>query len=51
MPVQTASELILGIGQRPNAAIEMKRDQFRGDWMEVLDEKTMSISKCFAHQR
>ena len=37
--VQAAAELILGTGQRPNAAIEMKRDQFRGEWMEVLDEK------------
>ncbi|KIC22480.1 tyrosine-type recombinase/integrase [Leisingera sp. ANG-Vp] len=37
--VRTAAELILGTGQRPNAAIKMRRDQFRAEWMEVLDEK------------
>lgn len=37
--VRTAAELILGTGQRPNAAIQMRRDQFSGEWMEVLDEK------------
>jgi len=29
--VQTAAVLILGTVQRPNAAIKMKRDQFRGE--------------------
>lgn len=37
--VQTAAELILGTGQRPNAAIKMRRDQFDGEWMIVTDEK------------
>lgn len=37
--VRSAVELILGTGQRPNAAVTMRRDQFRGDWMEVVDEK------------
>ncbi|MBK1636578.1 tyrosine-type recombinase/integrase [Rhodovulum adriaticum] len=37
--VQTAARLILGTGQRPNAAITMRRDQFRGEWMAVRDEK------------
>ncbi|RMC35345.1 tyrosine-type recombinase/integrase [Paracoccus alkanivorans] len=37
--VRTAAELILGTGQRPNAAINMRRDQFVGDGMFVTDEK------------
>lgn len=37
--VRTAAELILGTGQRPNAAIQMHRDQFHGQWMSVWDEK------------
>ncbi|KMK67037.1 hypothetical protein [Puniceibacterium sp. IMCC21224] len=39
LSVRTAAELILGTGQRPNAAITMRRDQFQGEWMRVLDEK------------
>jgi integrase len=38
-PVRVAAELILGTGQRPGAAIRMRRDQFHGDWMTVSDEK------------
>lgn len=38
--VRTAAELILGTGQRPNAAIGMRHDHFKGEWMDVLDEKT-----------
>lgn len=38
--VRTAAELILGTGQRPNAAIVMRHDHFHGDWMDVMDEKT-----------
>lgn len=37
--VCTAAELILGTGQRPNAAIEMRFDQFKGEAMTLLDEK------------
>lgn len=37
--VRTAARLILGTGQRPSAAISMRRDQFRGEWMVVCDEK------------
>ncbi|MCE8006423.1 tyrosine-type recombinase/integrase [Aestuariivita sp.] len=37
--VQCAAELILGTGQRPNAAITMRQDDFSGEWMWVLDEK------------
>lgn len=37
--VQTACRLIIGTGQRPTAAINMRRDHFKGDWMTVTDEK------------
>ncbi|MTH79390.1 tyrosine-type recombinase/integrase [Paracoccus aestuariivivens] len=37
--VRSAAELILGTGQRPAAAIAMRRDQFQGEWMTVTDEK------------
>ncbi|WP_171207418.1 tyrosine-type recombinase/integrase [Ruegeria sp. HKCCA6948] len=45
--VRTAAELILGTGQRPNAAIKMERDQFRGEWMVVLDEKSDELLEVF----
>lgn len=37
--VRTAAHLILGTGQRPNAAITMRNDQFLGEGMVVRDEK------------
>ncbi|MDD9727559.1 tyrosine-type recombinase/integrase [Roseovarius sp. SK2] len=37
--VQIAARLILGTGQRPNAAITMQQDQFHGETMTVRDEK------------
>lgn len=37
--VRTAARLILGTGQRPGAAIAMRREQFRGEYMTVVDEK------------
>ncbi|MEO1952977.1 tyrosine-type recombinase/integrase [Thioclava sp.] len=37
--VRTIVELILGTGQRPSAAIIMRRDQFHGETMTVTDEK------------
>ena len=37
--VRSAAELILGTGQRPSAAILMRRDQFSGEWMTVVDDK------------
>ena len=37
--VRTAAELMLGTGQRPNAAFDMTWDRFDGEWMVVLDEK------------
>lgn len=37
--VRTAAELILGTGQRPAAAIAMRRDHFHGDTMTVTDDK------------
>jgi hypothetical protein len=38
--VQIAAELILGTGQRPSAAFAMRHDDFNGEWMFVLDEKS-----------
>ncbi|MDB6455200.1 tyrosine-type recombinase/integrase [Falsirhodobacter sp. 20TX0035] len=46
--VSTAAELILGTGQRPNAAILMRHDHFRGEWMEVMDEKTDQRIEVFS---
>ncbi|WP_156943969.1 tyrosine-type recombinase/integrase [Roseivivax isoporae] len=37
--VRTTAELIMGSGQRPSAAIEMKWEDFKADRMTVLDEK------------
>lgn len=37
--VQSAAQLILGTGQRPGAAIEMRWSDFNGDRMTVMDEK------------
>ncbi|MEY8841293.1 tyrosine-type recombinase/integrase [Cribrihabitans sp. XS_ASV171] len=37
--VETAAMLILGTGQRPNAAISMTKAAFSGEWMRVRDEK------------
>ena len=37
--VQVLANLILGTGQRPGAAVAMRRDQLRGEWMVVRDEK------------
>ena len=48
--VRTAAELILGTGQRPNAAIRMRRDQFRGEWMEVIDEKGKQSFETYCPQ-
>ncbi len=45
--VRTAAELILGTGQRPNAAIQMERKQFRGEWMDVLDEKADELFETY----
>lgn len=37
--VRTAAYLIRYTGQRPSAAIAMRRDQIAGEWMQVRDEK------------
>jgi hypothetical protein len=37
--VKVLANLILGTGQRPGAAVAMRHDQFRGEWMTVRDEK------------
>lgn len=49
--VQTAAELILGTGQRPNAAIGMRHDQFAGDYMTVLDEKGDTLAEVYCPPR
>lgn len=49
--VQTAAELILGTGQRPNAAIGMRHDQFAGDYMTVLDEKGDELAEVYCPPR
>ncbi|MDB6177910.1 hypothetical protein PAF17_10400 [Paracoccus sp. Z330] len=45
--VRSAAELILGTGQRPQAAILMRRDQFAGEWMTVTDEKSDEAYEVF----
>lgn len=45
--VRCAANLILGTGQRPNAAITMKHEDFDGDSMWVLDEKNAERIKVF----
>ena len=49
--VRTVAELILGTGQRPNAAINMERGQFRGEWVEVLDEKNGERFEIYCHPK
>ncbi|UFS67741.1 tyrosine-type recombinase/integrase [Paracoccus denitrificans] len=48
--VRSAAELILGTGQRPSAAIVMRRDQFHGEWMTVTDEKGDESYEIFCPQ-
>lgn len=48
--VRSAAELILGTGQRPSAAITMRRDQFHGEWMTVTDEKGDDRYEIFCPQ-
>ncbi|MCF7777327.1 tyrosine-type recombinase/integrase [Sulfitobacter sp. M220] len=49
--VRTAAELILGTGQRPSAAISMRRDHFNGEWMSVRDEKGNQEFEVFCPQK
>lgn len=49
--VQVAANLILGTGQRPNAAIIMRRDQFHGEWMTVVDEKSAQTLEVYCPPR
>lgn len=48
--VRSAAELILGTGQRPSAAVAMRRDAFQGDWMTVTDEKADDTYEIFCPQ-
>ncbi|WP_353472353.1 tyrosine-type recombinase/integrase [Salipiger sp. H15] len=49
--VQIAAELIRGTGQRPSAAITMRRDQFAGEWMTVVDEKSDEMFPVYCPDR
>ncbi|ARE38319.1 Phage related integrase [Rhodovulum sp. P5] len=49
--VRVAAELMLGTGQRPNAAISMQHDDFRGDLMTVWDEKNDEPSEVYCPAR
>ena len=49
--VQIAAELIRGTGQRPSAAITMRRDQFAGEWMTVVDEKSDEMFPVYCPPR
>lgn len=46
--VRTAAALIRGTGQRPSAAIAMRRDQFDGEYMTVTDEKGDQTFETYA---
>lgn len=49
--VQAAAELILGTGQRPNAAISMRHDDFEGEEMWVVDEKGKNRLRVYCPDR
>lgn len=49
--VRIACELILGTGQRPNAAIMMRHDDFFDDWMWVWDEKGKNRFEAYCPAR
>lgn len=46
--VRTAAAIIRGTGQRPSAAIAMRRDAFSGEWMTVSDEKGDKTFETYA---
>lgn len=49
--VRIAAELILGTGQRPNAAIQMRHSDFDGERMRVLDEKNNDRCEVYCPPR
>lgn len=49
--VRVASELILGTGQRPNAAIAMAHEHFDGEAMQIWDEKAKERIEVFCPPR
>ncbi len=49
--LQAACELILGTGQRPNAAIQMEFSAFDGDWMTLTDEKSADTFEVYCPDR
>ncbi|MFT5799632.1 MAG: integrase [Candidatus Azotimanducaceae bacterium] len=49
--VQVLARVILGTGQRPGAAVAMRRDQFRGEWMIVRDDKGKQNLEVYCPQQ
>jgi len=49
--LRITAELMLGTGQRPNAAITMRRDHFSGEWMTVRDEKGAADLEVYCPER
>ena len=49
--VQAAAELILGTGQRPSAAIKMRRSDFNGEYMIVSDDKSDDQYEIYCPER
>lgn len=50
-PVRTTAELILGTGQRPGAAVIMRHDAFRGDVVQVTDQKGAEVFEIYCPTR
>jgi integrase len=49
--VQVLARIILETGQRPGAAVAMRRDQFRGEWMIVRDDKGKQNLEVYCPQQ
>jgi integrase len=49
--VRIAGELIRGTGQRPSAAVSMKRSAFQGEWVVVTDEKGDTTFPIYCPER
>ena len=49
--VRIAGDLIRGTGQRPSAAVSMKRSAFQGEWVVVTDEKGDNTFPIYCPER
>lgn len=49
--VQVLARVILGTGQRPGAAVAMRRDQIQGEWMIVRDDKGKQDLEVYCPQQ